>query len=73
MKIAKKYLKSLYDCGGMSGDVYYTVDSDLSSSFKESDFLDKSDKEIKIMILDHLNDCGGISYDVYEMELESIS
>ena len=49
-KIAKKYIKDIYECGGMSSDIYLIELDEFDSNFNDSDFENKSDLEIKLFI-----------------------
>ena len=71
-KIAKKYIKDIYECGGMSSDIYLIELDEFDSNFNDSDFENKSDLEIKLFILKHLENTGAISGDVYSLELEEL-
>lgn len=70
--IALKYLKELYDIGGISTDVYEITlyeDKDNILSFDELG----NEREIKKKVLNYLyKDVGGISTDVYDMEIGNI-
>jgi len=61
------YLKSLYNDGAISTDVYEITLSEDKQKLLSFDNLSK--KEIKIKVLNFLYDTGAISTDVYEMEL----
>ena len=72
-EIAKEYLEELYGIGGMSSDVYDIEQEEFDSNFEDSDFEDKTEVEIKMIVLKHLDNVGAISSDVFRIESSELS